>query len=881
MSNPEQSAPSQPTSAVRNKVGRGKEPVSQDQSRLASALREYCDKNYNQLLPIIAEKFNKEKERNEKLNGVKARLNFGGSSGTSRAPTRDIWKRSQKVRTAEAVIGNQNKRKGDQVRRKMTCPSRNARVWFDDLPPVSIDSYDDLKKTFLENYLQQKMYIKDHIELHNIKQRDGESTKDFVRRYNLESRDKRKFSKPTEAGKEAGSVHPPHKNSQRNFRFREREIQSFATNDAPAEKRNHTKFCEFHSEVGHNTDEYESKGTESPMSIEAEIGGHCIHRLYVNGGSASEILYEHYFNRIRPEIKNHLVPAITPLIGFSGEIIWPIGQIQLLTKSQKVTGSPVNDSRNAEAPGKRRGNYPNKQPVGFAGMRVGLAPKPIVEERVNVTINPKYPEQTIMIGSTLIKVGRNKLCNLLQRNLDIFAWKPTDMTGVPRHIAKHRLNVREGCSTVRQKKRGQAADRNQLEDVCRFQGLKQSMSKRLLSATRNRLEGRIPVRIPFQMLPDAYKGHHQIQMEKEDEEKTAFITSQGIFCYTKMPFGLRNAEATYQRLVDKAFHKQISRNLEKNDFHWTAEAEEAFEQVKQLIAELPMLTAPMEKEELIVYLAAAKETGIERSRTQLYVNGKVDTGLSTYQHRVSVKGQILADFIVERPEEDSSDTLMEVEEELPEPWILFTDGSSCIDGSRAGLILTNPEEVEFTYALRFRFDATNNEAEYEALIAGLRITEQMTLRTSRQMWINVYNGRRRRYLDDFNFQTPRGGNPASRCEESKSTKIFRLPKEIISDNGKQFRDDPFKDWCEKLYIRQHFASVKYPKTNGLMKRANRSLGEGIKARLDARSKNWMEELPHVLWAHRTMIKSSNGDTPFSLTYEIEAVIPTEIGMPTL
>ncbi|GJY12853.1 hypothetical protein Tco_0382162 [Tanacetum coccineum] len=60
-----------------------------------------------------------------------------------------------------------------------------------------------------------------------------------------------------------------------------------------------------------------------------------------------------------------------------------------------------------------------------------------------------------------------------------------------------------------------------------------------------------------------------------------------------------------------------------------------------------------------------------------------------------------------------------------------------------------------------------------------------------------------------------------------------------------------------------------------------SLGEGIKARLDARSKNLMEELPHVLCAHRTMIKSINGGTPFSLTYETEAVISVEIGMPTL
>ncbi|GKE21269.1 reverse transcriptase domain-containing protein, partial [Tanacetum coccineum] len=110
---------------------------------------------------------------------------------------------------------------------------------------------------------------------------------------------------------------------------------------------------------------------------------------------------------------------------------------------------------------------------------------------------------------------------------------------------------------------------------------------------------------------------------------------------------------------------------------------------------------------------------------------------------------------------------------------------------------------------------------------------------------------------------------------------FRIPGEIISDNGKQFQDNPFKDWCEKLCIRQHFASVKHPQTDGLVERANRSLGEGIKARLDERSKNWMEELSHVLWAYRNMIKTSNRDTPFSLTYRTKAVIPADIGMPTL
>ncbi|GKC17370.1 reverse transcriptase domain-containing protein, partial [Tanacetum coccineum] len=109
---------------------------------------------------------------------------------------------------------------------------------------------------------------------------------------------------------------------------------------------------------------------------------------------------------------------------------------------------------------------------------------------------------------------------------------------------------------------------------------------------------------------------------------------------------------------------------------------------------------------------------------------------------------------------------------------------------------------------------------------------------------------------------------------------FKLPGEIVSDNRKQFSGDPFKDWCEKLNIVQRFASVKHLQSNRLVERANRSLGEGIKARLGEGNKNWLEELPHVLWAHHTMIKSINDDTLFSLTYGTEAVIPTEIGMPT-
>ncbi|GJZ79577.1 reverse transcriptase domain-containing protein [Tanacetum coccineum] len=604
--------------------------------------------------------------------------------------------------------------------------------------------------------------------------------------------------------------------------------------------------------------------------------------------------------------------------------------------------------------------------------------------------------------------------------------------------------------------------------------------------------------------------------------------------------------------------KSLKKCTKKSDFQWTQEAEAAFKQMKKLIAELPMLTAPKEKEELIVYLAAAKEAisavlmtdregkqvpvyfviralrgseinytpmeklvlallsaskrlkryfqahtivvitdqPIKQLLSSLEISGRMlkwkfelEGYDIQYRPRTSIKGQILADFIVERPEEESPDEPMTEPEEIPEPWTLFTDGSSCIDGFGAGLILTNPEGVEFTYAMRFTFEATNNEAEYEALIAGLRIAEQMGVKNlqahvdsrlvanqvngsyvakesgmiqylnkvktltrsfrefsikqvprsenkkadalskiastsfahlSKQVlveelkeksinekeilavveeegntwmtpiceylkkeilsidkkkamaihrkavrytmingtlykksflgpWLrcvgplqanyvlreihegscSMHSGPRSvvakairtgyywptmhmdarkliRECNDCQVHRPVLGNPQQNLTVDYFTKWieakpvatitgnqvkkfvwdnivcrFGLPGEIVSDNGKQFRDNPFKDWCEKLCIRQCFASVKHPQTNGLVERANRSLGEGIKARLDERSKDWIEELSHVLWSHRTMIKSSNGETPFSLTYGTEAVIPAEIGMPTL
>ncbi|GJY55640.1 reverse transcriptase domain-containing protein [Tanacetum coccineum] len=264
-----------------------------------------------------------------------------------------------------------------------------------------------------------------------------------------------------------------------------------------------------------------NKGTEGPLVIEAEIGGHMIHRMYVDGGSSTKVLYEHCFNRLRPEIKSKMVPATTSLIGFSGETIWPLGQLRLL-----VT---IGDADHATKAWMNFMIVRSLSPYNvITSSKEILKEAEVRRENFKIALHPNFPDQEVAIGGTLSAKGRTELCSLLKENLDIFSWQPSDMTGVPRSVAEQRLNIREGYSPVRQKKRAR------------------------------------PWNVPKPSKRRMVAGgcYHQIQMAESDEEKTAFHTSQGVYCYTKMPFGLKNVGATYQRLVDKAFDSQISRNIE-------------------------------------------------------------------------------------------------------------------------------------------------------------------------------------------------------------------------------------------------------------------------------------------------------------------------------
>ncbi|GJS97696.1 hypothetical protein Tco_0804664 [Tanacetum coccineum] len=201
-------------------------------------------------------------------------------------------------------------------------------------------------------------------------------------------------------------------------------------------------------------------GEDHPMVIQSEIGGHLVHRMYMEGGSAFEVLYEHCFNRLRPKIKSQMIPATTLLLGFNREISWLLGQISLLVSlGDKEHSTSVLD----EFHGVVTLQSSRVAPIECRMVIESLTrpdPKTPAAKGIKMAIHPEYPDQTFTIGGSLIKKERMELCDLLKSNLDVFSWKLTDMTRVPQYIVEHLLNIREGCSPIRQKKRGQALDRN-------------------------------------------------------------------------------------------------------------------------------------------------------------------------------------------------------------------------------------------------------------------------------------------------------------------------------------------------------------------------------------------------------------------------------------
>nr|XP_027093621.1 uncharacterized protein LOC113714021 [Coffea arabica] len=881
-----------------------------------------------------------------------------------------------------------------------------------------------------------------------------------------------------------------------------------------------------------------------------------------------------------------------------------------------------------------------------------------------VVLDEVNPDQVVQVGAGLPSPLKEEMISLIKDHRDIFAWSADEVVGVPPELMTHQLNVNPQARPVRQKRRHFGPERSKaISDevdkllpakmihevqyptwlsnpvmvkkdtggwkMCvEFTDLNKACPKDCYPLPR--IDALVDSAMGYEVLCflDAFKGYHQIGMSEEDQEKTAFYTDRGTYCYTTMPFGLKNAGATYQRLINRLFKNQIGRNVEAyvddilvkslatssflsnlrevfgvlrdsrmklnpkkcvfgvtsgkflgylvshrgieanpdkikaiqdmspprnvrevqrlngrlaalnrflsqsaekalpffkvlkkaNQFTWTEECQAAFDQLKRAVlirdegTQVPVYyvrralrgpeTRYTQVEKLVLglvhaarrlkpyFLAHPISVRTDQPIRQILVRPEASGRLTrwaielgeydlSYEPRTAIKAQALADFLAELTFTEGSESTSAVAEVSTSPsWTLYVDGSSNGDGSGVGLLLEGPQGEVCSYALRFGFPATNNEAEYEALIAGLQLArrlgaQQIHVRGDSQLVVRQVLGEyeakdetMQRYLskvhqltayfESFEIQRiPRSQNkradalsrlastsfsdlnktvlvevlsepgyveevacpvhsedtwmtpfilflsqgtlPQDRAEArriqrkaaryalrdgelykrsylgpwlscvtpeagghvlheiheslcgahvghrmlAKKTMLLGyfwpslrqdaqdlvlgcpscqvhapehhqpsnfmvpitspwpfeqwgtdiigpFPKAvggytflvIISDNGRQFAENPFKTWCENLGIKQHFTSVGHPQANGQAENFNRTLLHGLRTRLHRAGSSWVEELPSVLWSYRTTPRSATQETPFSLTYGAEAVIPVEILTPS-
>lgn len=109
---------------------------------------------------------------------------------------------------------------------------------------------------------------------------------------------------------------------------------------------------------------------------------------------------------------------------------------------------------------------------------------------------------------------------------------------------------------------------------------------------------------------------------------------------------------------------------------------------------------------------------------------------------------------------------------------------------------------------------------------------------------------------------------------------FEIPRVLVTDNGKQFDNVQFYKFYVELGIRNHFSSPAHPQATCQVKVTNRTLLSIIKKRLENSKSLWPEELPSILWAYYTIIRTPIGEMSFLLVFGTEAVVPTEIEMAT-
>ncbi|XP_042472438.1 uncharacterized protein LOC122055117 [Zingiber officinale] len=249
------------------------------------------------------------------------------------------------------------------------------------------------------------------------------------------------------------------------------------------------------------------------------------------GGSLVNIIFKKAFDQLQID-QAELLPMTTPLYGFTANEVLSVGQTRLAIslgeeplRRMRTSNFIVVDAPSAYSKIK----YPVEDKVGEVRGDQLAARRCYVEM---VRAESRSARKAPRLEST------------------------HELPGISPSVAQHKLHVRLDAQPVKQRKRDFSAEQKVII---------QAKVEKLLEAGHIQ-EVQFPSWLANVVLVakpgNKWRGYHQVPLAWNDQEKVSFITADDTYCYNVMPFELKNADATYQRLMNKVFRKQIGRNLE-------------------------------------------------------------------------------------------------------------------------------------------------------------------------------------------------------------------------------------------------------------------------------------------------------------------------------
>ncbi|XP_069146111.1 uncharacterized protein [Solanum lycopersicum] len=393
--------------------------------------------------------------------------------------------------------------------------------------------------------------------------------------------------------------------------------------------------------------------------------------------------------------------------------------------------------------------------------------KPNLEETETVNLGDSECVKEVKISTHLNETQKESLVRLLAEYRDVFVWDVVDMQGLSIDVVSHKLPINPGFEPVKQKN---WKFKPELSLKINEEITKQ-IESRLVEVTQYptwlanvvpvaKKDGKIRICVDYrdlnkpspkdnfplpnihifidncakhemQSFVDCYAGYHQILMDEEDVEKMAFITPWGVYHYRVMPFGLKNAGATYMRAMTTIFHDMIHKEIEVQHDE-TGKKERVIYYISKKFTPYESRYTLLERtccaltwlaQKLRHYLSSYTTYLVSRMDPLKYIFQKAMPTGKLAKWQMLLKYEPLKTYF---HDEEVSFVGEDISEAYP-GWRLFFDGAANHHGKGVRAVLVSESGQHYPMAAKLRFNCTNNMAEYEACILGLKMAVDMNV----------------------------------------------------------------------------------------------------------------------------------------------------------